>query len=182
MRGSIARKVALGALFVALDIIFARFFFVYLPPGSTLVRLSPQFLAYALAGKVLGPWFAALTALAGDLLGMLVNPAGLSFLPGISVVAALEGLQYGLWLRWRPISLWRCAVAVACDVFVLSLGVKTFFVLLYFTDSAVTLSAYAAAARAALPWRLLQAALYAPSLALVLRALQRARVFTGKWR
>ncbi|HHX72767.1 MAG TPA: folate family ECF transporter S component [Clostridiales bacterium] len=112
------RTLTFAALFIALDIVFTRFF-------SRMVfydRISLQFLPHVMAGGMLGPIGAALTCVAGDLLGMLINSGGLSINPILTGTAMLRGLLYGLFLfRKGKISFWRMLLAVGivtllCDV------------------------------------------------------------------
>ncbi len=103
---------------MALDILFTRFFSVNL---WGVQRLSLQFLATALCAALLGPRWGMATAVLGDILGMLINSAGLAYFPGFTLTAALRGLVYGIGLHGRPLRLGRVLATEA----VVSLGLNT---------------------------------------------------------
>ena len=112
-----------GALFVALDIVSTRLLPTYfLPPGTFLVRVSPQFLIFSIAGWSLGPIWAMGTAIASDLIGVFLNPTGTGqFFLGYTLTAGLSGLVYGLLLYKRPPALWRSLLAAAAHMLLISL-------------------------------------------------------------
>ncbi len=175
MRRTYVLKLALAGMFIALDIVFSRFLYAYLPPGFHEVRVSPQFLAYALAGWILGPVWAIGCAVAGDVLGMLINSAGLPILPGYMLSAALTGLVYAVCLYRRPVSAWRCLLAVAVSTLVISLCLGSLWAVLYYTQDHTT-AMWLTKLLAALPWRLMCIPIYAVGVFLVQRGLSRERI------
>jgi len=103
------RKTILSGLFVALDIVTTRFFSFMV----FMTRISFQFLANALCGFFLGPFYAMLAGIAGDILGMLINSAGQPYFPGFTVTAALKGLYFGFMLHKKEPTYGRILVTMA---------------------------------------------------------------------
>lgn len=123
------RYLTTAALFVALDIVFTRFLRVEVYPYE---RISLQFLSHSMAGILFGPIGAGATAVAGDLMGMLVNSGGLNINPALTGVAALRGLIYGLLLykgkkSYPQILAAVAAVTIVCDLTLNSFIFQTFF-------------------------------------------------------
>ncbi len=164
------KKLALAGLFVAMDIVFARFLYFYMPPGLNTVRISPQFLAHALVGWLLGPLWAAGSAVAGDLLGMLINSGGLSIHLGYTLSAVLTGLIYGFTLYRRPVKWWRALLAVSAVVLPVSLLLGSLWM-----SQIRNLPAHVLIIEA-LPWRLLTIPIYSALLFLVQKGLYRAHI------
>lgn len=164
------QKLALAGLFVALDIVFARFLSFYLPPGTYTVRISPQFLAHALAGWLLGPWWALGSAVAGDLLGVVINTAGKAPHLGYTLSAALTGVTYGLYLHRRPVRWWRCLLAVSTVILTISLFLTSVW------NSQLYGSPVSAFIIAALPWRALAIPVYSAVLFAAQKGLSRAGI------
>ncbi len=98
------RKLVMAGLFIALDIVFTRFFSVMV---LGVERVSLQFLPYTICGYMLGPVWTMAAAMVGDILGMMINSAGLAYFPGFTVSAGLRGLIYGLFLYQKPPSIKR---------------------------------------------------------------------------
>ena len=113
-------KLTVGAMLVALQIIFARFIYI-LTPGN-LDRLSFSFIPDALAGFYLGPLYAALYGVCADILGMLLNSAGTTFTPLFTLIAALKGLSYGLFLHKKQLTLKRIICTFIFMTLVFDLG------------------------------------------------------------
>ena len=155
-----------AGLFVALDIIFARFLSFYTP--GNIVRVGPQYLAHAMAGWLLGPLWSMGTAVAADILGMMINSAGLSFMPGYTLSAAMSGLLYGLILYRRPVRIWRAGLAMGAVTVVVSLGLGSLWSMLYYQK------AWLGSVALALPWRAALWPCYAALLFLLQKALTRA--------
>ena len=108
-RNLVLKKLVLAALFVALDLLFTRVFCVYLMGGGE--RVSLQFLANAVCGWALGPWWGAGVAAVADLTGALIGSSGLAFFPGFTLTAALRGFTYGLLLHKKKTA-FLCRTAV----------------------------------------------------------------------
>lgn len=114
------RRLTYAALLVALDIVFTRVF-SFMFPGS-IDRLSLQFLAHAAEGMLLGPVGAALAAVAGDLIGTLINSGGMSFYLPLTVSALMRGVLYGLFFYKKPASFVRVLLACAAVTLIVDLG------------------------------------------------------------
>ncbi len=122
-------SLVLASLFIALDIVFTRFFSVML---FGVERVSLQFLATSLCAAILGPLWGAAAAILGDLLGMLINSAGLAYYPGFTLTAALRGLVYGLLLHRRPLSYPRVLLTEGIVSLGLNLLLNSVWLSLYF--------------------------------------------------
>lgn len=85
------------ALLVALDIVLSRFGSINL--WNT--RIGFGFVPIVVAGMLLGPTKAALTAGVADIIGALLVPTG-AFFPGLTVTAVLRGVLYGVLLKLIP--------------------------------------------------------------------------------
>ena len=88
-----ARTVAYVAVFVALEIVLNRF-------GSINTmgwKIGFSFIPIALCAMLFGPAWAALAGALADLLGATLFPIGVYF-PGFTVIAAVMGAVYGLFL------------------------------------------------------------------------------------
>lgn len=107
-RSKSLKYLAAASLFIALDIVFTRFFSLTL---FLVERFSLQFLATSLCAALLGPWWGMVAAATADVLGMLINSAGASFFPGFTLSAALRGLVYGFVLYNQPVSYKRVLFA-----------------------------------------------------------------------
>ncbi|NLD87585.1 MAG: folate family ECF transporter S component [Clostridiales bacterium] len=121
LKQNVRRLTTLGLL-IALDVVLTRFF-SYMLPGN-LDRISLQFLPHSLGGMLFGPIYAAISCIAGDILGMLINSAGLSFSPLITLSAGIRGLIYGFILYKKPVTLLRCIVAACVVTAVVDLGLN----------------------------------------------------------
>lgn len=113
-------KLTVGAMLVALQIIFVRFIYI-MTPGN-LDRLSFSFIADALAGIYLGPLYAMMYGVCADILGMLLNSGGTTFTPLFTLIAALKGLSYGLFLHKKELSLKRIIATFVFMTLVFDLG------------------------------------------------------------
>jgi ECF transporter S component (folate family) len=92
------KKLALAGLLLAVLILFERFIAI----ETLLLRVSFAYIPYMLAGWLLGPVWAGLIGVSGDLLGMLLMPKG-SFFAGFTLNALLTGGIYGLFLYNKPV-------------------------------------------------------------------------------
>ncbi len=110
-------SLVMASLFVAMDIIFTRFFSVLL---FGIERVSLQFLATSMCAVMLGPVWGAVAAIAGDTLGMLINSAGVAYFPGFTVSAALRGYTYGIMLHQKDLSYRRVLITEA----IISIGIN----------------------------------------------------------
>lgn len=115
------KKLILASLFIALDIIFTRFFSIMVPGVE---RISLQFLPNALSGLFLGPVWSVAVLIAGDILGMLINSAGAAYFPGFMLSAALRGFIYGIILYKHKPSYLRTIISVAAVSIVVDIGLN----------------------------------------------------------
>ena len=104
------KKLVLCGMFIALDILLSRFLTFRIGPSQ---RMSLQFLAHSMCGFYLGPVLGALTMMASDVIGFLINSGGYAFFPGYILSAALSGIIYGLMLHDKPVKLWRTVASVS---------------------------------------------------------------------
>ena len=96
------RPLALAAMLAALDLALNQFTI----PVSAYLEISFDFLASAAAGYLCGPWVAALSGVATDILGYVLRPNG-PYFPGFTLSALLLGIVYGLWYYRKPVRLGR---------------------------------------------------------------------------
>ena len=102
------KKLIVSAQLLALDVVLTRLLAINTP----LMKIGLGFAAVALCAVLYGPWWAALVAALGDLVGALLFPTG-AFFPGFTVTAACTGLIFGLCLYRRDRSLlWPILAAV----------------------------------------------------------------------
>jgi len=89
-------RIALSGMFIALSVVFTRFFSqMIIIGGIQTVRLSFGDLPLMLSGMVLGPTYGAITGALADLIGFPLNPQG-TYFPGFTLTAALSGFIPGL--------------------------------------------------------------------------------------
>lgn len=119
----------IAAIFVAIEISSTRFIFAnwaYLPPGTYMVRVSAQFLCYALCGWFVGPVWAMASAVAGDLIGVFINAGGGgSIFLGYTATAAISGLMFGFLLHKREPKLWRAILVLVIYQLVICLPLNS---------------------------------------------------------
>ncbi len=101
------KKLAVSALLITADVVLTRL----LALNTPVMKIGLGFAAVALCAMLYGPWWAALTAALGDLLGSLLFPTG-AYFPGFTLTAACTGLLFGLCLYRRP-ARWTWAAAAA---------------------------------------------------------------------
>lgn len=90
-------QLAVSALLIAADVVLTRL----LALNTPVMKIGLGFAAVALSALLYGPWWAALTAAVGDLLGSLLFPTG-AYFPGFTLTAACTGLIFGFCLYKRP--------------------------------------------------------------------------------
>ena len=84
------------------------------------LKISFGFIPIAVCGILMGPWCAAAVAAVADIVGALLFPTG-PFFPGFTLVAAVGGMIYGLFLFHKKPNILRCllctlTVAVICNI------------------------------------------------------------------
>jgi len=109
------KKLIVSAELLALDVVLTRLLAVNTP----VMKIGLGFAAVALCAILYGPWWAALVAALGDLVGALLFPTG-SFFPGFTLTAACTGLIFGLCLYRRDKSLLWPILAAALNVLLVS--------------------------------------------------------------
>ena len=102
------RALSLAAVLAALNLAINQFTI----PVSGYLEISFDFLVSVATGFLCGPWVAALSGVATDLLGYVLRPNG-PYFPGFTLSAMLAGILYGLWYYQRPVRLWR---VVSCKL------------------------------------------------------------------
>lgn len=122
------KKVAFAGMFIALSIVFTRFFsYMVVIGGAQAIRLSFGDLPLMLSGIVLGPVYGAFTGVLADLIGFPFNPQG-SYFPGFTLSAALSGLLPGLMgklfqRKWKWLSL---TIVISITMIITSLILNTY--------------------------------------------------------
>ena len=123
------RALTISALLVAITIILTQFLSIPTP----MVRIGFNFVPMALAGMLLGPFWAVAVAGIADFLGAVLFPTVGAYFPGFTLTAILCGLAYGLCLYRRDGGVFtgralmiRTGVAVLIVTLVLQLGLNTF--------------------------------------------------------
>lgn len=116
------------ALLIAMEVVLTRFLSIRTP----IVRIGFGFVPLAVAGMMFGPVYGFAVGGIADLLGATLFPSG-PFHPGFTLVTAMCGLMYGLFLyhrdgtpEWSRANLCiRIGIAVCVNSFVLSLCINT---------------------------------------------------------
>ena len=109
------KKLIVSAQLLALDVVLTRLLAVNTP----VMKIGFGFAAVALCAVLYGPWWAALTAALGDLVGALLFPTG-AFFPGFTLTAACTGLIFGLCLYRRDKSFVWPILAATLNVLLVS--------------------------------------------------------------
>lgn len=90
------RTLVILAMLTALEIVLSRF----LSFSTQQFKVGFAFLPMVIAAYLFAPWGGAVVAGVGDLVGALAFPIG-AYFPGFTLIAALNGLVFGLLLRKR---------------------------------------------------------------------------------
>ena len=114
------KKLIVSAQLLALDVVLTRLLAINTP----LMKIGLGFAAVALCAILYGPWWAALVAALGDLVGALLFPTG-AFFPGFTLTAACTGFIFGLCLYRRGKSLLWPILAVVLNVVLVSFLLNT---------------------------------------------------------
>ena len=109
------KKLIVSAQLLALDVVLTRLLAINTP----VMKIGLGFAAAALCAILYGPWWAAMVAALGDLVGALLFPTG-AFFPGFTLTAACTGLIFGLCLYRRDKSLLWPILAAALNVLLVS--------------------------------------------------------------
>lgn len=155
------KKLVVSAQLLALDVVLTRLLAINTP----LMKIGLGFAAVALCAILYGPWWAALVAALGDIVGALLFPTG-AFFPGFTLTAACTGLLFGLCLYRRDKSLLWPILAAMLNVVLVSYLLNTAMI------SYISGSPYAALLKA----RAVQLAVMLPIQIAVLSFLSRSSV------
>lgn len=169
--GKSVKRLVVASLLIALDVVFARFFAINLPP---IVRLSFQFLPNALAATFFGPIYGAFIMVAGDIIGMLVNSAGQSFFWGFTITAALKGFLYGLFFYKKSPGIIRTILGFTTVTVVCSLILNSFWYCVW--TSSITMPTYIATFSSKVPADVVSIIIYSSVYFFVLTALKRCKI------
>ena len=129
------RQLTVSALLIALDVVFTRILAINTP----LMKIGLGFTAVALSAMLYGPYWAALTAALGDLIGALLFPTG-AYFPGFTVTAALTGLIFGFFLYRRERAWLRAFLAALTNCFFITLILNTLMIAVFFRSSPAELA------------------------------------------
>ena len=147
MQKSIAEKLVVIALLIAMEIIFTRFLSLNLP----IVRIGFGFLPVAVCAILYGPFWAAVGYAAGDVLGMIIFPSG-QYFPGFTLTAVVTGLIYGLFLYKKDLSWPRVIACSGTTLLICTLGLNTYWLSILYGNAFLGM----------LPTRLMEAAILWP--------------------
>lgn len=123
------RQAANVGLLAAVSIVLTRVFGFVLPvAGVGALRISFGEIPLILAGILFGPLAGALTGLASDLMGYMLNSFGAPFFPGFAISATITGLLPGLILfkRRGRLSIWQIGAAVLLTDLIAGVILNTF--------------------------------------------------------
>lgn len=129
------RQAANLGLLTAISIVLTRVFGFVLPiAGVGALRISFGEIPLIIAGVLFGPWAGALTGLASDLIGYMINSHGGAFFPGFALSAALTGLLAGLLLHKKRanLRLWQVGLAVLVTDLLTGVLLNTFWLTILF--------------------------------------------------
>ena len=114
MKSEKVKMIAMGAFFIALDIIVARFLGFEVPTPLGPIKVDFQVVVAALAGYFLGPIWAAITLVSSDLLGVLLNSGSMGAFFGFTLSAGLRGFIFGMLLYKKNPTVKRIIFSVPC--------------------------------------------------------------------
>ena len=87
-----SRILVFMALFIAIEIVLTRVISI-MPSGST--RISLSFIVYSFSGLMFGPFFTAIWAIVGDIVGAILFPPIGGFYLGFTISAMVSGFLFG---------------------------------------------------------------------------------------
>ena len=117
---SLASRIAIYALLIALQIILTRFLSIQTP----IVRIGFTFVPIAISGILFGPIVAGMLAAISDVMGFFLNPVG-TFHPGFILSAFLSGGIYGLFLYRKNVTWLRIGLAALVIGLVVHIGLNS---------------------------------------------------------
>lgn len=125
MKSRNIKIMAMGALFIAIDIIVARFFSFELPTPIGPLKFDFQSAVAAVCGFALGPLWGSVTLIGSDILGAMLNGGSLGFFPGFTLTAATRGMIFGFMLYKKDVKPFRTILALALVIVVCDWGLNT---------------------------------------------------------
>ena len=118
---------ALGIVIKSMTITFGQLF-----------RFGFTYLSTALSGYLYGPLVAGLMGMVVDVLGFLLRPTGPYFF-GFTLNAFISGCLYGIFLYRQPVKLFRCFLACASSMAVVSFLLNPLWLHIMYGDAWVAL-------------------------------------------
>jgi ECF transporter S component (folate family) len=110
------------SLLIAMDILLTHIIPVI---QWDVVRISFGFVPESFSSMLFGPWIGGISAVLGDMLGMMIAPKG-PYFPGFTLSALLTGIIFGLILYKKPKTILRITLAVLCITLFVDLGLNTY--------------------------------------------------------
>ena len=123
MQKNITRRLCVIAVLIAMQIVLGRIAAINV--GSYL-KISFGFIPIAVCGILTGPFWTLLMAAVCDILGALLFPTG-AFYWGFTMVAAVGGLIYGLYLYNRKENIIRSMVCTLTIALICNILLNTVF-------------------------------------------------------
>ena len=117
MQKNMTKRLCVIAVLIAMQIVLGRVAAINV---GNYLKISFGFIPIAVCGILTGPFWTLLMASVCDILGALLFPTG-AFYWGFTLVAAVGGLIYGLFLYQKKENLLRCmlctlTVALICNI------------------------------------------------------------------
>jgi len=128
------KELVLMSLFIAMNIVLVRL----LSFQTLTIRISFGFISSALAGAILGPFWAGIMGVVSDILGMMLFSKGMTYFPLYGISEFLYGFLYGLFLYGKKPAILRISLCVLIQAFIINMGLSTIWTYLYchlFTES-----------------------------------------------
>lgn len=127
------QTIAVLAMLLAVRVIlgmFGNFQLAFLPYA----KIGFTFIPMALVAYFFGPVSSMIVAAAGDILSIVLVPAGsgASFTPGITAGYVLEGLILGLILYKEKVGFVRSGISFVASTIVGGLAINTYFIYLFY--------------------------------------------------
>ena len=160
------RTIVVTALLIALGIVLGQFSVQI----TESMKIGISFIATQMTATLFGPVVGGIMGGVTDVLKFIIKPTG-PFLIGYTISAILGPVIYGVMLYKKPITLWRILLSKTVVAIFINLLLGTYWSYLYF----------GAAFWASLPAKLIQQVIQVPIQSiifyLVMKALQKAKVF-----
>ncbi|MBQ6603887.1 MAG: folate family ECF transporter S component [Eubacterium sp.] len=126
------KRLAIMAMFIALQIILARFVGLQISEG---LRISFEAIPVLLSSLWLGPVAGAIVGFLSDLLGTIISGYGVYFLP-LAITPILNGVLPWVFAKfaWKnKMNVWKCIITVVLTEIIASLFCGTYALTWYFT-------------------------------------------------